>query len=159
MAAHRRLGIEAAVHLPESARKQYLTYYRFVNPWSRASIERGLLFKAVRGVDLVSELTFRQSEFYYDFVRPLDTVEAMGCAIPLGPGQFWEVGVHRSGRLKRLDHSHNRQLLSIRQIEHQSLCLRIAVTFVQRDTGQSGSELEIIGKKVGGSSDVERRCE
>ena len=91
--------------LPQEGGQRYLAYYWKINPWSRAvgAFARTPRLRAMRGADIVPEPVLRQSEFYTDFARGHDTVEAIGGPVPIAPGIVGEWGVHRGQRNSHFD--------------------------------------------------------
>ena len=98
--------------LPAECTQRYGAYYRNINPWSHAVGESGPApaLRAMRGADVVPELVFRQSEFFFDFARGYDTTEEIGGAIAIAPGIFGEWNVHRGLHNKRFDERDRKRL-------------------------------------------------
>ncbi|RXF67100.1 hypothetical protein, partial [Hansschlegelia zhihuaiae] len=93
----------ATANLPEAAMARYAAYFHSVNPFVPAAFAAGPQLAPRRSLDLVSEVDFRQSEFYCDFTRELDTFQFVGGVFPIAPGRFCELGIHRGERSSRFD--------------------------------------------------------
>ncbi len=88
--------IEGAVYgMPASALERYVAYYGQIDPWAAAAIDRRLALHAAIGSDLVPERRFLEGEFYFDYARGYDTIDAAGAAVPLGHGRVGVLGIHR----------------------------------------------------------------
>lgn len=86
--------VEGAVHgLPVSAFERYAAYYGQTDLWAAAAIDRGPSLRAAIGSEQVSEQRFRNSEFYFDYARGYDTIDAVGAAVPLGHGRVGVLGI------------------------------------------------------------------
>jgi DNA-binding CsgD family transcriptional regulator len=98
-------AMEAATSgLPEDALLRYAARYHAVNPFYDALMRSGgPRVEALCGGDFVSEQRLRQTEFYWDFARGLETVQIIGGVMPVAEGWLAELGVHRGERSKRYD--------------------------------------------------------
>lgn len=119
---------DGATHgLPKEALEQYTSYYHWVNPWFYKGVELGVGPELRCTSDIVPEASFRQTEFYCDFAKPFDTVEAIGGAISLGPNRMVAVAVHRG--LRRM-HFDSRDIARLRQlIPHLTSALKLRSRF------------------------------
>lgn len=107
-------GIEGVTTgLPKQALDLYTAYYHQVNPWVAAASERAVTFTATLSTDLVPEVAFRQTEFFIDFAKVFDTVNAVGGQIPIGPGRTVDIGVHRRLSARRFDVGHTAALQAL----------------------------------------------
>lgn len=100
-----RISESGTYGLPAAALEQYASYYHWVNPWFYRALELGVGPELGRAEEIVPELQFKQTEFFADFAKPFDTVEAIGGSIVLGSTQSYAVGVHRGLRSKRFEAS------------------------------------------------------
>lgn len=91
----------ATANLPSDALDRYAAYYHTVNPFVPAALAAGPQLAPRVNLDLISEIDFRQSEFYCDFTRELDTFQFLGGVFPIAPGRFCELGIHRGERSSR----------------------------------------------------------
>jgi DNA-binding CsgD family transcriptional regulator len=89
--------------LPDEALRRYAAYYHTVNPFFAAALAAGPQLEPKYSLDLVSEIAFRQSEFYFDFTRGLDTFQFVGGLFQVAPDRYCELGIHRGERSSRFD--------------------------------------------------------
>ena len=81
--------------LPDEVLQRYVTYYHRINPMIPLALARNQT-RVGRYSDLLSGSKYRQTEFYTDFSRVVDTVHVMGLPrLSIGAGTAAEIGVHR----------------------------------------------------------------
>lgn len=81
--------------LPDEVLQRYVAYYHRINPMIPLALARNQT-RVGRYSDLLSAQKYRQTEFYTDFSRVVDTVHVMGLPrLSIGAGTAAEVGVHR----------------------------------------------------------------
>ncbi|MGH6735808.1 MAG: helix-turn-helix transcriptional regulator [Methyloceanibacter sp.] len=105
---------QGATHgLPADAMSRYVAYFKEVDLWGAAAIDRRLSLKAAMGSELVPHRRFMNSEFYFDYARTYDTVDAVGGLVPLGRGRIGVLGVHRQTRGRPFEPSDTARLESL----------------------------------------------
>jgi DNA-binding CsgD family transcriptional regulator len=137
--------------LPQEAVWRYQAYYWRINPWARAvgEFDPTPALKALRGTDVVPELALRQSEFYADFLRGLDTVETIGGPVPVAPGIVGEFGVHRGQRNRRFDEREVERLRRLSPHLQRALQLRRRLgTFEASSVGLAALDALSVGAVI-----------
>lgn len=87
-------------NLGPDAMRRYREYYWRHDLWVDLGAKQGM-WKVIVSQDLITDREFEQSEFYYDWCRPLETFYLIGTILPISGNEVGVIGIHRppGGRL------------------------------------------------------------
>ena len=147
--ADAQAGLEAVTHgIPEAAQRDYQARYCQVDPWYLTACERGVGFSPTLGTDLVPESRFRQSEFFTDFARHIDTIDVVGGQVRLGPGRMGGIGIHRPRRVRRFNERHVARLQALFPHLQRAMQLRERLRLADAAAGFAALDALAIGAVI-----------
>jgi DNA-binding CsgD family transcriptional regulator len=117
--------------VPAEALARYRGHYYRVNPMIPAAIARDLVRHTVRMSDIMPDLEFQQTEFYFDFARVFDTVRGLaGGLAQIAPGYVAEIGIHRRNGASDFTSCHIDRLEALRPHVFRALQLRLRLGLI-----------------------------